>query len=160
MVESGKIFYPRRPLMKRILSFSNLRLAVEVLLLVALVPLALTGAVSTRAATEADLEAPTAVYWYQCNPTQHVAVFTNRVHVYCSTTTPVGGAPALSPSIFWFAVPTSPDTQFASRIMSLLQTAVITGRAVWLEVNPTDTSGTSYGCGASDCRHVYAVEMR
>jgi arabinogalactan endo-1,4-beta-galactosidase len=44
--------------------------------------------------------------------------------------------------------------------MSLLQTSVITSRPVWVQVDPTDTSGSSFGCGSGDCRRIYGMEMR
>jgi hypothetical protein len=48
----------------------------------------------------------------------------------------------------------------ASRFMSLLQTAVITGNPIWVQADPADMSGASFGCGASDCRKMYGLEMR
>jgi hypothetical protein len=129
------------------------------LLALALLMMSFSRIQTSQAASAQAPEAPEAVYWYQCNAPNHVAVFTDRVHVYCTSTTPVSGAPALS-GISWFAVPTAPDSAAASRFMSLLQTSVITGKAIWLEANPTDTSGTSFGCAAADCRRMYGMEMR
>jgi hypothetical protein len=146
--------------MKRWLSVPNLRLGFEVLLVFALLLVAFSRINLTQAAPSQAPEVPDAVYWYQCNGPNHIGLFTNRIHIYCTSTTPVSNAPALNSAIFWFAVPTSPDSAAASRFMSLLQTSVITAKPIWLEVNPSDTSGTSFGCGAADCRHIYAVEMR
>jgi hypothetical protein len=146
-------------MMKGYLSVSNVRLGLEVLLALALLMTGFSRIQTSQAATAQAPEAPEAVYWYQCNAPNHVAVFTDRVHVYCTSTTPVSGAPALT-GISWFAVPTSPDSAAASRFMSLLQTSVIAARPFWLEVNPTDTSGTSFGCAAADCRRMYGMEMR
>ena len=146
--------------MKRFLTLSNLRLAFEVLLIIVLMTVALSKDIATRAAPSEAPEAPNAVYWYQCNPTNHVAVFTNRVHVYCQSTTPVSGAPALSAAIHWFAVSTTPDSAAASRFMSLLQTSVITAKPIWIMTDPSDTSGSSFGCSSSDCRRIYGMEMR
>lgn len=145
--------------MKRILTLSNLRVAIEVLLIIVLVPLALSYKSAPGKAAAQVPEAPEALYWYVCNPTNHIGLFTGRVHIYCQSTTPIAGAPALS-GIYWFAVPTAPDSAAASRFMSLLQTAVITSRPVWVQANPTDTSGSSFGCAASDCRRIYGMEMR
>ncbi len=147
--------------MKRLFTFSNLRLSIEVLLLVAVLAVALPRVAPTQAAAPPAPNAAGTVYWYQCNTpaTAHVAVFSDRVHIYCPSTTPVSGAPALS-GIFWFAYPTAPDSAQASRFMSLLQASAISGRYVWLEVSPTDTSGASFGCGSSNCRRFFAVEMR
>ena len=76
-----------------------------------------------------------------------------------SACAPVFSNPALSTSIHWFAFPTS-DSANASRFMSLLQTSTVAGRYVWVEVNPTDTSGSTFGCGAGDCRRIYGMELR
>jgi hypothetical protein len=147
--------------MKRYLTLSNLRLALEVLLIILLAAVALSRNVNTQAASQASSDAPNALYWYTCNgPNNHIGLFTDRVHIYCDSTTPVAGAPALSASIHWFTVPTSPDSAAASRFMSLLQTSVITGKPVWVELDPNDTSGSSYGCAAGDCRRIYGMEMR
>ncbi len=146
--------------MKRFLTLSNLRLAIEILLIALLLPVALSRASSTQAATQQVPEAAGAKYWYQCDAgSNHIGLFTDRIHIYCATTTPVGTAPALT-GIHWFAYPTSPDSAEASRFMSLLQTAVITSRSIWLELDPTDTSGSSFGCGSGDCRRIYGMEMR
>jgi hypothetical protein len=145
--------------MKRWFSVPNLRLGLEILLIVALLLTAFSRIQTSQAAPAQAPQAPDALYWYQCNGPNHVGLFTNRVHIYCTSTTPVAGAPALS-GIFWFAVPTSPDSAEASRFMSLLQTSVIAGRGIWVEANPTDTSGTSFGCGSGDCRRIYGMEMR
>lgn len=143
--------------MKRFFSLSNVRLLAEVLLLVLLATLTLTHSVSTQAAPQT---APDATYWYVCNAANHVGLFMNRVHIYCQSTTAISGAPALNSAIHWFAVPTQPDSAAASRFMSLLQTSVIAGKPIWLQVNPTDTSGSSFGCGSGDCRRIYGMEMR
>jgi hypothetical protein len=147
--------------MKRFLSLSNLRLALEIVLIVAVATAAAFHFIPTPAASAQAPDAPEAYYWYQCNTpaSYHVAVFTNRVHVWCPSTTPVGGAPALT-GIYWFAFPTSPDSAAASRFMSLVQTATIAGRTVWVELDPNDTSGTSFGCGSSDCRRIAGLELR
>jgi len=137
--------------MKRSPTRSNLHLAFQITLLAGLL---LVGLALPRAAQAA-------VYWYQCNTpaTMHVAAFSNRVHVWCQTTTPVAGAPSLA-GISWFAFPTSPDAAAASRMLSLMQVGAVSGRFLWMEVNPDDTSGSSFGCGSSNCRRIFAVEMR
>ncbi len=145
--------------MKRHIILSNLRLAAEILLIVALLWVAFSHSLATKAAPPQEPETPEATYWYACNATNHIGVFMERVHIYCQTTTPVGGAPALDPAIIWFAVPTSPDSAAASRFMSLLQTSVITAKPIWIMVDPSDTSGSSFGCGAADCRRIYGMEM-
>jgi hypothetical protein len=147
--------------MKHFFTFSNLRLAIEILLVIIIAATALSKYMPAQGASVAAQEAPDAVYWYQCNSPsgEHVAVFTNRVHVFCQTTTPVGSAPVLS-GISWFAFPTSPDSAASSRFLSLFQSSAISGRYVWLEVNPTDTSGSSFGCATDNCRRVFGAELR
>lgn len=145
--------------MKRFLTVSNLRMSVEILLVIVLLMIALPGASVNQASAQQEPEAPTANYWYQCNTPNHVGLFLNRVHIWCPSTTPIGGAPALS-GIYWFAFPTSPDSAEASRFMSIMQSAKIVGGTVWLYLNPTDTSGTAFGCGAGDCRRIYGIEFR
>ncbi len=143
--------------MKRFFKLSNARLAFEVLLVITVLAALLSHSLATRAASP---QAPDALYWYQCNgPNNHVAVFTDRVHIYCDTTTPISGAPPIA-AVHWFAVSTSGDSAAASRFMSLLQTSVITARVIWVQVDPNDTSGTSFGCGSGDCRKMYGMEMR
>jgi hypothetical protein len=147
--------------MKHFFTFGNLRLAIEVLLVIIIAAIAISNYLPAQGASLAAPDAPDALYWYQCNSpsVEHVAVFTTRVHVWCQTTTPVASAPALS-GISWFAFPTSPDSAAASRFLSLFQSSAISGRYVWLEVNPTDTSGSSFGCASSNCRRVYGAELR
>jgi hypothetical protein len=147
-------------MMKRIFTLANLRLVIEIVLIGVLVPVAFSRQASTRAAAPQEPEAPDALYWYQCNAPNHVGLFIDRVHIYCGSTTPISNAPQLSSAIHWFAVPTAPDSAQASRFMSLLQTSVITAKPIWMQVNPNDTSGASYGCGAGDCRRIYGMEMR
>jgi len=148
--------------MKRILTLANLRLSIEIVLVIAALAFTLSRSVSTEAASTQVPEAPDAIYWYQCNApaTMHVGLFSNRIHVYCASTTPVSTAPALSASIHWFAVPTAPDSAEASRYLSLFQSSAISGRTLWVELNPTDTSGSSFGCGSGDCRRIVGAELR
>ena len=140
--------------MKNIKVLPTLHLVVEILLVIVLLMVALPNAITTSAAAQQDPEAPTALYCYQFNAPNHAGLFTTRVHIFCTSTTPVGGAPALT-GIYWFAFPTSPDSAAASRFMSIMQSSVITGRLVWGEVNPTDSSGSSFGCAAGGCRRIY-----
>lgn len=147
--------------MKRMLTPANLRLTVEVILVIVALIFTLSRSIPTEAAAPPALAAPDAIYWYQCNTptTMHVGLFSNRVHVYCTTTTPIAGAPAID-GIFWFTVPTAPDSAAASRYLSLFQSATISGRYLWVELDPNDTSGTSFGCGSSNCRRIVGAELR
>jgi len=130
------------------------------LLVIVLLVVAFPNVITTKANTQQEADAPTALYWYMCNAPNHIGLFTNRLHIFCETTTPVAGAPGLDPAIFWFAYPTSPDSAAASRFMSLLQTSVITSKPIWLNIDPNDTSGSSFGCGGANCRRIYGMEMR
>ena len=83
-----------------------------------------------------------------CTPVQ-VAVFTNasRLHVRCAAS--VGG-------ISFFALSTV-NAPLAARVLSILTTAQVAGRTLGIRYNPADTSGTSIGCEASDCRLIVEV---
>ena len=147
--------------MKRFLTLANLRLAVELLLVLAVVAAGLAHSDPSQAASLPALAPNLTLYWYQCNgPNNHIGLFMDRVHIFCDNTTPIAGAPALSASITWFTIPTSPDSAAASRFMSLLQTSVITAKPIWLQLDPNDTSGGSFGCGGANCRRIYGMEMR
>ena len=141
--------------MKRYLTFQNLRLAVEILLVLVIAAAALVHYLPTQAASAAAPAAPDAA-WYVCNSptTAHIGLFTNRVHVWCSSTSPSLG------NIHYFAFPTSPDSAEASRFMSLFQSATLSGRGLYLYLNSTDTSGTAFGCGSADCRRIVGAELR
>lgn len=146
--------------MKRFLSLSKLRLSFEILLVGALLMISFSNAIITHATSQQEPAAPAAMYWYQCDPINHIGLFLDRLHIFCQTTSPIAGAPALSASITWFAFPTAPDSAAASRFMSLLQTSVITGKTIWLFIDPNDTSGNNFGCGGANCRRIYGMEMR
>ncbi len=61
-----------------------------------------------------------------------------------------------STTIFWYAYPTS-DSANASRMLSIFETAKATGATVTFYFDTADTSGTSYGCQASNCRAIWAA---
>jgi hypothetical protein len=143
--------------MKRFLTLSTFRVSVEILLVIVLLMVTLPNAITNKASAQQE---PNAVYWYQCNAPTHVGLFTNRIHIFCSTTTPVGGAPSLTGAITWFAFPTKPDSAEASRFMSIMQSAKIIGGTLWLQLDPNDTSGSTFGCGSGDCRRIYGIELR
>lgn len=146
--------------MKRLFMSHTSRVAVKLALLVALALVILTGGIAARPTPAQAAQVPMALYWYQCNALNHVAVFTERIHVFCQSTATIAGAPALDGAVTWFAFPTQPDSATASRFLSLLQTSVIAGRTIWLQLDPNDTSGSSFGCGAANCRRFTGVEMR
>jgi hypothetical protein len=74
--------------------------------------------------------------------TQEVGAFADRVYVRCAAS--VGG-------IFSFAVSTK-DTANAARMLSILTTAHVAGRALQLTYDPGDKTGPTFGCPAKDCR--------
>src|SRR6266567_3302497 len=59
---------------------------------------------------------------FNCTPTT-VGVFTNRIHVQCTTSTTDG-----SSVISFFAVPVT-DAQFANRFLTMASTALAAGRS-------------------------------
>ena len=145
--------------MKRVLTLSNVRIAIEIILVLAALAFAFSHSVPSQAAAESAPAALLSRSWYQCNTPMNVAVFNSRVHVFCATTTPIGGT-ALSTAIQYFAVPTSPDSASASRYLSMFQSSSISGKTLWLFLDPNDTSGSSFGCGSGDCRVIYGAELR
>ena len=91
---------------------------------------------------------PLAGVTYTCSPDGVVSANV-RVVAHCAT----GYA---SNTIHWFAYPTS-DSANASRMLSIFETAKATGATVTFYFDDADTSGTSYGCLAVDCRAIWAV---
>ncbi|MCZ7572790.1 MAG: hypothetical protein M5U01_29900 [Ardenticatenaceae bacterium] len=87
--------------------------------------------------------------WTTCTPAR-VGVFTTRIHIKCAAA--VGG-------IWYFAVATTDDAH-AARVLSLLNTALVTGRSLVILYNPSDTTGgPPIGCAANDCRLLLALEL-
>ncbi|NVJ02080.1 hypothetical protein HV824_28715 [Myxococcus sp. AM009] len=85
-----------------------------------------------------------------CVPT-NVAVFSNRIHVKCAASV-AGG--------IWFFALASSDTAFMNRTLTLLTTALASGRTLAVDYNPSSTAGTSVGCLSSDCRLINWTAMQ
>ena len=81
-----------------------------------------------------------------CTPS-NLAVFDNRVHVKCAES--VGG-------IQYFAISTA-DSAKAARVLSVINSAIVTGRPLFIYYDPADTSGDSIGCQSNDCRIIDAI---
>ncbi len=88
--------------------------------------------------------------WSDCVPVL-TGSFANRIHVKCAAS--VGGG------IRWFAADTT-KADFANRFMSLVNTALVSGKTLSVYYDPADTSGTAFGCEAADCRRVIGINMR
>lgn len=116
-------------------------------IIVAAVALGSVASVSAQAPPAPASPLETAVTTL-CTPIG-VAHFDARVHVRCSV--PVSG-------IVYFAAPTSNNNR-AARLLALLGTALAAGRDVTIYYDPADTSGTTIGCAANDCRLIQAVEI-
>ncbi len=87
--------------------------------------------------------------WVGCTPAR-VGVFTTRIHVKCSA--------AIS-GIWYFAYATADDAE-AARVLSVLNSALLTGRTLVILYDPSDaTSGPPIGCAANDCRLLQALEV-
>jgi hypothetical protein len=86
---------------------------------------------------------------HTCNSVD-VAAFANRIHVRCDI--------AASGGIVFFAVATA-NSAHAARILSVLMMAHLTTRKIIIEYNPNDTTGTSFGCLANDCRRLLSVAV-
>jgi hypothetical protein len=96
------------------------------------------------AATAPAFAAPTV---HTCKSAD-VAVYAERLHVRCDVATSGG--------IVYFALATA-NSAHAARILSLLTTAHLTQKSLRLEFDPSDTSGTAFGCQANDCRRLLSV---
>ena len=81
-----------------------------------------------------------------CTPS-NLAVFDNRIHVKCAES--VGG-------IQFFALSTA-DSAKAARVLSVINSAIVTGRPLFIFYDPADTSGASIGCQSNDCRIIDAI---
>lgn len=84
--------------------------------------------------------------WTSCVPVE-IMTYTVRIHVRCAAS--VGG-------VLYFAVPTT-DSQFASRILSVISSAQVAGRTLTILYDPADLSGDQIGCQTNDCRVIRAA---
>lgn len=87
---------------------------------------------------------------FLCTATGASLVPGSRIHIRCSN--PQSG-------ITFFAYGTA-DQNNATRFLALGSAAVISGRQIYIAYDPNDTSGTSIGCGISDCRLIQFVELQ
>jgi hypothetical protein len=74
--------------------------------------------------------------------------FSNRVHVKC--------AQLAYPGFSYFAVPLSSAAEVAS-FASMASMAM--GGYLWIDYNMFDTSATSFGCAANDCRRALSWRL-
>jgi hypothetical protein len=78
-----------------------------------------------------------------------VAAYPSRIHVECS---PAAG------SIRFFALGTD-NAPHAARILSVLSMAHVTGKPLYIQYDPNDTSGANIGCQTSDCRLIQSAAI-
>jgi len=83
---------------------------------------------------------------FACTPS-NTAVFSSRVHVKCVES--VAG-------IQYFAASTDDDAHVA-RVLSVISTATVAGRPMFIFFDPSDTSGSAIGCQVSDCRLIQGI---
>ncbi len=95
-------------------------------------------------------QANAAPVWSDCVPVL-TGTFANRIHVKCAA--PVSGG------IVWFAVDAS-KVDYANRFMSMVNTALVSGKTLTVNYDPADTGGAAFGCQAKDCRRAYGINMR
>lgn len=83
-----------------------------------------------------------------CTPNQ-VIVFTEapRLQVRCDES---------FSGVVYFAAPTADSAQ-ASRILSVIQTALVAGRTLIVNYEPADLSGAGIGCQRNDCRLIRRI---
>jgi hypothetical protein len=91
----------------------------------------------------------TALTAYVCT-VDEVTTFTNRVTVHCSQ--------PYNASIYFFAAAAS-DRDFAARMEAIGLVAQVTGTVARVYFDPNDLSGTSFGCGSSDCRRITGIDV-
>ena len=118
------------------------------LLLVAALGVAAAGRLSVQA-VQAAHEA-VVMSTFSCTPFD-VGVFITRVHVRCTASVNIGGN-----SIAWWSYPTS-DSAGASRFLSLFETAKATSSTLTIYYDPNDLTGSTFGCGKTDCRRIYGA---
>jgi hypothetical protein len=87
--------------------------------------------------------------WITCNPAESMT-FPERIHVKCASA--VGG-------IIFFSLGTN-DEAATARALSMINTALVAGRGLGVLYDPADTSGTAFGCLASDCRRIQAIGIK
>jgi hypothetical protein len=83
-----------------------------------------------------------------CTPNQ-VVVFTEapRLQVRCDES---------FSGVVYFAAPTADSAQ-ASRILSVIQTALVAGRTLIVNYEPADLNGARIGCQSNDCRLIRRI---
>jgi hypothetical protein len=100
-------------------------------------------------ASAAPAAAPSAPNsYFICSPA-NAAVFSNRVHIKCSNTPGSG--------VYYFAAATN-DSAGASRYLSLITTALVTGKQVEVWYDPAG-DGSAWGCGTGDCRPIQGMAL-
>jgi hypothetical protein len=107
--------------------------------------IALSALLAAGLAAGRALSAPVDVF---CTPNQ-VVVFTEapRVQVRCDES---------FSGVVYFAAPTADPAQ-ASRILSVIQTALVAGRTLIVNYEPADLSGARIGCQSNDCRLIRRI---
>jgi hypothetical protein len=80
-----------------------------------------------------------------------VAVFVKapRIHVKCAS--PTNG-------ILYFATGTA-DAATAQRVLTVLTSALVSGKALSIVYDPSDLSGAAIGCLNTDCRLIVTVSI-
>ncbi len=83
-----------------------------------------------------------------CHP-EGVAAYAERIHVKCTE---------VYDGVNFFALSTV-DSRHASRVLSVLLTAQAIGKTLNILYEPSDTSGSNFGCFVENCRVILAVQM-
>jgi hypothetical protein len=109
---------------------------------------ALLGTHAAANAQSANYGPPGVAVWQYCYA-EELTSFPNRVHVYC---------PYVMSSFKYIAVPTSSSAE-AGRLIALASAAMTMNRGLWFLVNTQDTSATSFGCAAHDCRRPLEIKL-
>jgi hypothetical protein len=87
--------------------------------------------------------------WVPCKPVE-AAAFPNRVHMKCA---------AQVDARFWYFATSTSDPRLAARVLSVIESAQLGDKYLSVLFDPSDQSGTAFGCQANDCRNIVAVIM-
>jgi hypothetical protein len=90
---------------------------------------------------------------HTCKPVSIAVYPGSRIHIQCDI------ASTSTPPITYFALPnvTSDDVQRANQAIAVASTAQTSGKSIGILFDDVDTSGTTFGCGANNCRKIQGI---
>jgi hypothetical protein len=92
-----------------------------------------------------------------------VATFLERIHIQCAAPDPHDYIAIRDwGDLRYFALPTnvsSAQDAFANRVLTLANTAILTGHGVQILFDWRDLTAASYGCQVNDCRQIIEAQL-